>query len=1110
MNINFRTPNFIQLQRESFVSFVMTGIADEIKKISPIQCENSQERIEVRFYPKELKYRLPQFTPELQKRIVAEQLKCIALGFTREQAELHVKLFTDFLTREYGPAPEQFRLQGQTYSMSITIPVQIFSYPKQGMPRQSRRTNIFLGDIPFMTSRGTFIINGSSRVVVNQIIRSPGVYFKTHIDAKDHKIYTASILSKKGSWLRFEIDRDGLVWARIDKIRKIPIHILLYSLGISPSEVNESVRYSEFLDGSRLAYNKKARKNKIEELEDSPRIREICLKKLHLHFRCIYPYSFKEGSNLLNSRFMDPARYDLTQLGRTRLNKKLGLSGNPTTTILRTADILGTVNYLVSLHFGKGSLDDIDDLKNRRVRTSGELIQEQLSVGLSRLERIVREKIAYPRAGEVRTLAEKYTPGALINSKPLLGTMRQFFGSSQLSQYMDQVNPLAEITHKRRISSLGPGGLHKDRAGMAVRDIHPSHYGKICPIETPEGGNAGLVSSLAIYARTDNSGYLQSPFYRVEKSQVKKEEGLYYLSSKTEENFTISPGDLVLSKTNHFEQAIVPIRSKKEFTSAPPEFVQFMAISPIQMISVATSLIPFLEHDDANRVLMGSNMQRQAVPLLQPEKPFVGTGLEGQIARDSGTVMLASVTGQVVHVEAGAITILPVVNRAKRQFASKVILHSLQGYQRSNQATCMYQRPAVKPGDWVKKGDLLADGSATAQGELALGKNILVAYMPWEGYNFEDAVLVSERLVYDNIYTSIHIERYQTSPGKKENFTCDIPSATPDELRRLDSSGIIKIGSWVEPGSVLVGKVTLKSDTDETPEERLLRAIFLQKPPEFFDSSFRVPNGGVKGRVIDIREYNDTVRVYIAENRNIQIGDKVAGRHGNKGIISNILPIQDMPFLPDGTPVDMVLNPLGVPSRMNVGQVYECLLGLAAKELGQLMKVMPFDEMYGQQASRGLVYQKLYEARVKTGKDWLLQPAFAGKSRIFDGRTGEAFHQPVLAGYPYVLKLIHQVDDKIHARSTGPYSLVTQQPLGGRAKHGGQRFGEMEVWALEGFGAAYTLQELLTIKSDDMKGRNETLRAMIKGVPLPTPGFPESFIVLLSELRALCIDFRLL
>ena len=759
---------------------------------------------------------------------------------------------------------------------------------------------------------------------------------------------------------------------------------------------------------------------------------------------------------------------------------------------------------MINLNNGLGEIDDIDDLKNRRVRTSGELLQNQVRIGLSRLARIVKEKLE-KEGIKNRSESNSLSPKKFINPKPLVGSLREFFGSSQLSQYMDETNPLAEITHKRRLSSLGPGGLSKDRAGLAVREIHPSHYGRICPIETPEGGNAGLVSSLTTYARIDQEGFLECPFYKVDQGVVMRKKGSYFLNAEQEERVLVSPGDILISDNDTLNFKTVPVRYQQEFSTNNPKFINYIAISPTQMISVATSLIPFLEHDDANRVLMGSNMQRQAVPLVRPERPVVGTGLEAQVARDSGTVVIAKKSGVVSYVSSDKILV-------KSSDTQETIQYLLQKYQRSNQHTCISQRPAVYEGEFVQKGDLIADGAATAQGELALGKNILVAYMPWEGYNFEDAVLISDRLVFDNIYTSVHIEKYdiearETQLGSEE-FTKDIPNSTVQGTCNLDDSGIIKLGSWVETGDILVGKVTPKGEADQTPEGRLLRAIFLQKSRDVRDSSLRVP-GRVKGRVIGIRVQKKTVRIYLAERRKIQIGDKVAGRHGNKGIISNILPVQDMPFLQDGSPVDMVLNPLGVPSRMNVGQVFECLLGLAGKELEQTYKIVPFDEMYGKEASRGLVYRKLYEARQKTGKNWLFEPTFAGKSKVFDGRTGIPFYQPIMFGYPYILKLIHQVDDKIHARATGPYSLVTQQPLVGRAKHGGQRLGEMEVWALEGFGAAYTLQEFLTVKSDDMRGRNEVLSSIIKGHELPKPGTPESFKVLISELRSLCLDVRI-
>jgi DNA-directed RNA polymerase subunit beta len=1090
---DFKLPDLVGIQRESFLAFLEYGLVEEIDRISPIRCENEEERTEVFFYANELEWKRPSLLPN----------EAIS--------------------------------KAQTYSTAVYVPLQILSFPKGGgIPLQSIQQKVFLGEIPLMTGRGTFIINGSSRVIVNQIIRSAGIYYKTQFDKKNQKTYIGSILSNRGSWLRIETDKKGLVWVKVDKIRKLPIFIFLYALGLTQDQIDGSLRHAEFLNRSRFEQAEMAK-------EEAPHDQKSALYKLHYKLRPDRPATLRGAATLLESRFMDPERYDLGKLGRARLNKKLRILGNPTTTVLRPEDILAAVDYLVNLEFGIGLIDDIDDLKNRRVRTSGELIQNQIRIGLSRLEKMVRDKVEEIEPKQGITIAESYLPTRFIHPKPIISSLREFFGSSQLSQYMDQTNPLAEITHKRRLSSLGPGGLSKDRAGMAVREIHPSHYGRICPIETPEGGNAGLVSSLTTYAKINKLGFLECPFYRVDEGEVKKSEGPYFLSAEQEEGVFVSPGDILISKQNQLHQNKIPTRYKKEFGISNPKQVQFIGISPIQMISVATSLIPFLEHDDANRVLMGSNMQRQAVPLVSPERAFVGTGLEGQVARDSGTVLLAKTSGIVIstnpkeiHIASGKqlvgkqlIHFPPqilakvanlneiILRNAEKEYAmgsKNCTVHQLQRYQRSNQATCISQRPSILKGDWVEKGDLLADGAATSRGELALGKNVLVAYMPWEGYNFEDAILISERLVYENIYTSIHIERYEveTRPTKigMEEFTRTIPHVGIESIQHLDENGIVLPGSWVEAGDILVGKITPKGEFDQTPEKRLLRAIFLQKEPDVQDSSLRVPNG-VKGRVVDVRKKKNTVRIFLAEKRRIQVGDKIAGRHGNKGIVSNILPIQDMPFLQDGTPVDVVLNPLGVPSRMNVGQVFECLLGLAGKYLNQSMKVVPFDEMYGKETSRGLVYQKLYEARRKTKKKWLFEPAFAGKSRLFDGRTGEAFDQPIMAGYPYMLKLVHLVDDKIHARSTGPYSLVTQQPLGGRAKHGGQRLGEMEVWALEGFGAAYLLQELLTVKSDDMQGRNEILHAIIKGTNLPEPGTPESFKVLVSELRSLCLDIRI-
>jgi DNA-directed RNA polymerase subunit beta len=708
---------------------------------------------------------------------------------------------------------------------------------------------------------------------------------------------------------------------------------------------------------------------------------------------------------------------------------------------------------------------------------------------------------------------DSLTPAQLVNPKPLVAAIKEFFGSSQLSQFMDQTNPLAELTHKRRISALGPGGLTRERAGFAVRDIHPSHYGRLCPIETPEGPNAGLINSLATHARVNEYGFIETPFWKVENGVVIKSGDPIYLSADREDEVRVAPGDVATEDNGAIKADLIPVRYRQDFEKVPPEQVDYVALSPVQVISVATSLIPFLEHDDANRALMGSNMQRQAVPLLRPERALVGTGLETQVARDSGMVPISRVNGTVVYVDANAIVVLDEDGQEHTHF--------LQKYQRSNQDTCLNQRPIVRQGDQVIVGQVLADGSACEGGEIALGQNVLIAYMPWEGYNYEDALLVSERLVTDDLYTSVHIEKYeiearQTKLGPEE-ITREIPNVAEESLGNLDEMGIIRVGAFVESGDILVGKVTPKGESDQPPEEKLLRAIFGEKARDVRDNSLRVP-GTERGRVVDVRIYtreqgdelppgaNMVVRVYVAQRRKIQVGDKMAGRHGNKGIISRILPREDMPYLPDGTPVDIVLNPLGVPSRMNVGQVFELLMGWAASNLDCRVKIIPFDEMHGAEKSQQTVTTFLTEAAKLSGKDWVYNPENPGKLVLRDGRTGLPFDQPVAVGYSHFLKLVHLVDDKIHARSTGPYSLVTQQPLGGKAQQGGQRLGEMEVWALEAYGAAYTLQELLTVKSDDMQGRNEALNAIVKGKPIPRPGTPESFKVLMRELQSLGLD----
>jgi len=960
-----------------------------------------------------------------------------------------------------------------------------------------KEQEVFIGELPLMTERGTFIINGAERVIVNQIVRSPGVYFKDEQDKNGRKTFNASLIPNRGAWLKFETDKNDLLHVRVDKTRKINAHVLMRAIGLSDNDVLDKLRHPEYYQKSIEAAN-----------DEGISSEDQALLELYKKLRPGEPPSVSGGQQLLHSRFFDPKRYDLGRVGRYKINKKLRLTIPDAVRTLTPEDVLSTIDYLINLELDVGGacLDDIDHLGNRRVRSVGELLQNQVRVGLNRLERIIKERMT---VGETESL----TPAQLVNPKPLVAAIKEFFGSSQLSQFMDQTNPLAELTHKRRISALGPGGLTRERAGFAVRDIHPSHYGRICPIETPEGPNAGLIGSLATHARVNEYGFIETPFWRVENGIVIKQGDPIYLSADLEDECRVAPGDVPTEAGGRITADLVPVRYRQDFEKVPPEQVDYVQLSPVQVISVATSLIPFLEHDDANRALMGSNMQRQAVPLLRPERPLVGTGLETQVARDSGMVPITRVNGTVTFVDATAIVI--------REDDGMEHTHFLQKYQRSNQDTCLNQRPIVRQGDRVIAGQVLADGSACEGGEIALGQNVLIAYMPWEGYNYEDAILVSERLVQDDLYTSVHIEKYeiearQTKLGPEE-ITREIPNVAEESLGNLDEMGIIRVGAYVESGDILVGKVTPKGESDQPPEEKLLRAIFGEKARDVRDNSLRVPSTE-RGRVVDVRIYtreqgdelppgaNMVVRVYVAQRRKIQVGDKMAGRHGNKGIISRILPREDMPYLPDGSPIDIVLNPLGVPSRMNVGQVFECLMGWAAAHLDCRVKVVPFDEMHGAEKSKQTVQAYLEHASAQPGKDWVYDPENPGKIQLIDGRSGQAFDQPVTVGYAHILKLVHLVDDKIHARSTGPYSLVTQQPLGGKAQQGGQRLGEMEVWALEAYGAAYTLQELLTVKSDDMQGRNEALNAIVKGKPIPRPGTPESFKVLMRELQSLGLD----
>nr|YP_635874.1 beta subunit of RNA polymerase [Oltmannsiellopsis viridis]Q20EX1.1 RecName: Full=DNA-directed RNA polymerase subunit beta; AltName: Full=PEP; AltName: Full=Plastid-encoded RNA polymerase subunit beta; Short=RNA polymerase subunit beta [Oltmannsiellopsis viridis]ABB81942.1 beta subunit of RNA polymerase [Oltmannsiellopsis viridis] len=1387
---SFLVPDFIAVQRNSFSQFLESGLIQEISKRNPIT--NSTKELELCFYPQYYKLSPP---------------------------ELNAK---------------QSILKNKTYSCRLYIPVKLTNKRTKTLKLQW----VVLGNLPLMTKRGHFIINGSPRVIINQMVRSPGVYFKEVSHADQKLTYYADLIAYRGAWLRIELDKKADIWARMKKTPKLPMLILLQALGLNLPTILKSLNYPKFFenlghDGNFMKQLKKGRvssRSSSQELSGSFNLSEdVSLrlddssknmgaenvqraplqkstKKATLFgdfsrssvycktqeealwalYALTHPLKNPDevtanlGKSFLYRKFMNSRVYDLSPLGRLRLNQKLNLSVNENITTITAQDLLFITNTLINLNYGVGKVDDIDNLKNRRIRTAGELVQNQFGIGLLRLEKIIREKLKQQQT--------KLSIGSLINTKPINGALREFFGSSPLSQFMDQTNPLAEITHKRRLSSLGPGGVNRETAGMAIRGIHPTHYGRICPIETPEGQNAGLVNSLTIYSRVNPYGFIETPFYKVVKGQVQNSTRPIFFSAYQEEKKLLAPGDIYANKLKYLPKSELPIRKLAEFTRTTREKIDYISVSPLQMISIATSLIPFLEHDDANRALMGSNMQRQAVPLMTAEAPVVGTGLECRVASDSGHVLQAKKSGFVTYSSAEKITILSpvdstpavpklskgnnspqhfhesvggsckesqslqaaaegylsgvassssskftgssfstisalndgVLRRALTQkvlttgtncssmlknqrffvepkaqlytgaqtpvgrvetilqpnhaegylsevetiqqtqnklplqvrfgveapkssfdseatkisstlnsipqhpvlgedspskqvgwalkdpqiqtmlkpkwhhsaqtmsrenwyqnlkgqnvktftqvesgrlvtkptntkmpmsslagtanskktgealyklassesatksmdFSTKTqlkpITYELQKLFRSNQDTSIMHRPVVREGEWVNRGDLLADNSTTVGGELSLGKNLLLAYMPWEGYNFEDAILISERLVSDDAYTSLHIERYEVEIRETKFGLEQITSQIPDEgkLSHLDHFGIAKPGTWVEEGDILIGKVAPMPQKNLSRYEKLLYDVVGKKISTTRDTSLRVPRG-VSGRVIHVEILNaenlppefvfegpSRVNLYIAEKRKIHVGDKMAGRHGNKGIISNILPRQDMPYLPDGTPLDMVLNPLGVPSRMNVGQIYECLLGLAGRYLGQKFKVRPFDEIYGPQTSRSLVYSKLYEARLRTGQRWLFNPASPGKTRLFDGRTGECFSQPVTVGQAYMLKLIHLVDEKIHARSIGPYSLVTQQPLRGRSKHGGQRLGEMEVWALEGFGAAYTLQELLTVKSDDIKGREQVMESIQKNKTISL-GTPESFKVLIRELQSLCLD----
>ncbi|NHN55201.1 DNA-directed RNA polymerase subunit beta [Calidifontibacter sp. DB0510] len=985
---------------------------------------------------------------------------------------------------------------------------------------------VFMGDFPLMTDRGTFIINGTERVVVSQLVRSPGVYFERSLDkTSDKDIFTAKIIPSRGAWLEFEIDKRDQVGVRVDRKRKQSVTVLLKALGMSEAAILE-----EFGDYESM-------RSTLEK--DSTATQDEALLDIYRKLRPGEPPTREAAQTLLDNLYFNGKRYDLAKVGRYKIDKKLGVDLGLSESTLTLQDVVATIKYLVALHAGETSMkgtrdgqeadirvevDDIDHFGNRRLRNVGELIQNQVRTGLSRMERVVRERMTTQDV-------EAITPQTLINIRPVVASIKEFFGTSQLSQFMDQNNPLAGLTHKRRLSALGPGGLSRDRAGMEVRDVHPSHYGRMCPIETPEGPNIGLIGSLASYGRINPFGFVETPYRKVVDGQVTDE--VQYLSADEEDEFVIAQANAALGDDGRFVEERVLVRTKGgEASDVPAGEVDYMDVSARQMVSASTALIPFLEHDDANRALMGAAMQRQAVPLVRSEAPLVGTGMEYRAALDSGDVVRAEKAGVVEEVSADLVTVA-------NDDGSRTT-YRIAKFDRSNAGTCYNQRVVVDTGDRLEQGAVIADGPATDGGEMALGKNLLVAFMPWEGYNFEDAIILSQRLVQDDVLSSIHIEEHEidardTKLGPEE-ITRDIPNVSEEVLADLDERGIIRIGAEVRDGDLLVGKVTPKGETELTPEERLLRAIFGEKAREVRDTSMKVPHGET-GTVIGVKVFdreegdelapgvNQLVRVYVANKRKITDGDKLAGRHGNKGVIAKILPVEDMPFLEDGTPVDVILNPHGVPRRMNLGQILELHLGWSASRGWDIegdpewAAQIPKDAHTAPAGSR--VASPVFDGASEQVITGLLDSATpsrdgerlvdgTGKARLFDGRSGEPFPEPVSVGYMYILKLHHLVDDKIHARSTGPYSMITQQPLGGKAQFGGQRFGEMEVWALEAYGAAYALQELLTIKSDDVTGRVKVYEAIVKGENIPEPGIPESFKVLIKEMQSLCLNVEVL
>ena len=1126
-------PNLIEVQKDSYEWFVRDGLREVFRDISPI-------------------------------------------------TDYTGNLILEFLDYSLKDEPKytiaECKERDATYAVPLRVKIRLINKETGEVKEQE----IFMGDFPLMTDSGTFIINGAERVVVSQLVRSPGVYYDMAYDKVGKKLFSATIIPNRGAWIEYETDSSDVYYARIDRTRKVPVTTFLRAMGVTT-------------DAEMLELFDNEPKILATLQKDPAKTQEEALIEIYKRLRPGEPPTVDSARSLITAMFYDPRRYEMARVGRYKYNKKLALAarirgqvadedvkneeqvfvkkgevidretaleiqnaginvvyvnvdghrvkviGNNTVDIskyvdvdlsdlgvkgyvnsevlfhiletnkkkadlieaLRNAyaelscptitmdDIIASVNYCLNLEYGLGNTDDIDHLGNRRIRAVGELLQNQFRIGLSRMERVIRERMTIQDMDIV-------TPQALVNIRPVSAAIKEFFGSSQLSQFMDQNNPLAELTHKRRLSALGPGGLSRDRAGFEVRDIHYSHYGRMCPIETPEGPNIGLIGSLSSYARINEYGFIETP-YRIVKNGVVTDE-IEYMAADEEDGYILATATEPLDKKGRFVNPKTKVRYKAEILEVESDKIELVDVSPRQLVSVATAMIPFLENDDANRALMGANMQRQAVPLIRTDSPIVGTGMEYRAAKDSGVCVCAKNDGTVEKVTADVITL--------KYKDGKTEDYKLVKFKRSNQGTCINQKPIVSKGEKVKKGDIIADGPSTDNGELALGKNVLIGFMTWEGYNYEDAILISEKLVKDDVLTSIHIEEYElesrdTKLGPEE-ITRDVPNVGEDALKELDDRGIIRIGAEVRAGDILVGKVTPKGETELTAEERLLRAIFGEKAREVRDTSLRVPHGEY-GIIVDVKIFtrengdemtpgvNEIVRVYIAQKRKISVGDKMAGRHGNKGVISRVLPEEDMPFLPDGTPLEIVLNPLGVPSRMNIGQVLEVHLGYAAKALGFKIATPVFDG-----AREGDIWEALKKAGLNED----------GKSILYDGRTGEPFDRPVTVGYMYMLKLHHLVDDKIHARSTGPYSLVTQQPLGGKAQFGGQRFGEMEVWALEAYGAAYTLQEILTVKSDDVVGRVKTYEAIVKGENVPEAGIPESFRVLVKELQSLGLDVK--